>query len=181
MFSNNKIKFFCLLLAFFSANVLYSKDNNIFEGDSINQLSKDGKKTGYWVEYKSKLRCEAYYKNDLLDGLFKSYYQNNVLAAFGFYSKGDRIGKWCYFDEVGRLIFEQSNIMKGKFNIKTADGPIEFNNSSYIKFYYNDGKLKEEGNAYYNDVEEHVQKYGVWKSYDTDGKIISEKPTINKK
>lgn len=181
MFRNNKVICLCLLLVFFKANLLYSNEIGISEGDSINQLSKEGKKEGYWVENKSKLRFESYYKNDLLDGLFKSYYQNNVISSFGFYSKGNKVGKWCYFDEIGRLILEQSNIKKGEYNVKTVDGQIEFKNSSYIKFYYSDGKLREEGNAYYNDIEEHIQKYGAWKSYGMEGKIIKVKLKNNNK
>jgi antitoxin component YwqK of YwqJK toxin-antitoxin module len=174
-----------ILLLFYFISVTcvtaYSNNSNLIyvKGDTTNVISNDGKKQGYWIEYKDNLRFEMYYHNDTLNGVHKTFYQNNVISSFGFYTNGEKTGVWYFFDEKGRLILEQSQIKKVKYSKKTEGELVEYNNSSYIKYYFNNGRLKEEGFAFYNDVEEHVQKYGIWKTYDEDGKKFKTE-TYNK-
>lgn len=141
-----------------------------------NYIDSDGRKQGYWNSCKSGLCSEAYYINDTLNGVFKSYYQNKKLSSFGVYNKGEMIGKWYYFDEKGRLLFEVSKIEKRGYIIKKENQIIKYTTKSYLKFYYLNGVCEKEGFAIYNDdVEMEIEEIGNWKYYDDKGKFINSK------
>ena len=133
-------------------------------GDPINQKDSSNRKQGFWSYTEQRQHYEVYYKNDTLNGSYKAYYQNKVLAGIGTYYKGREIGIWYSFNEIGRLYLEVSKIKytTRKINQKEA----------YVKTYYDNGNCKEEGYAKYDDIEIDYEKIGVWKKYNKNGGIF---------
>lgn len=147
----------------------------VFSQQSINQSDKYGGKTGLWIQNNGLV--EVYYKDDRLDGIYKSYYQlNGKLEVFGQFTYDVKSGEWFYFDESSHLIFKESDI-KNNVQESVVRGDVEMirthKYSSFIQFYYPDGSIKEEGRVFYDeDIEIDFTKTGTWTYYNLDGEVI---------
>lgn len=113
-----------------------------------------GKKNGEWKYYSSKgfIVMIENYKDDELNGDYKSYEDYEKLYAVGQYKNGKQIGEWKYFFENGDL---------------KEIGNRENNNRNGVwKEYYKSEKLMW-FRQYSNGT-----KIGVWKFYDERGNLI---------
>jgi antitoxin component YwqK of YwqJK toxin-antitoxin module len=54
-----------------------------------------------------KLKQQATYKIDRLQGPFTTYYKNGNIQYQGNYIKNKRTGTWSYYDEKGTLYLEE--------------------------------------------------------------------------
>lgn len=142
-----------------------------------NQLDDKGKKVGLWIENNGLI--EAYYKAGLKEGIFKSYNRKNgKLSALGEFTEGKKSGTWYYFDETSHLILQECEIEGNTSYTRMRDDGVEITPkfTSYVKFYYPNGYIKEEGRVLYSeDIEIDYFKTGTWKYYDKQGKLEQTK------
>jgi antitoxin component YwqK of YwqJK toxin-antitoxin module len=90
----------------------------------------------------------------ILDGMYKTYYQNGKIKTIGFYTKGQATDYWEYFYQNG--------------NVKMEGIIHNFFNQGHWIFYYETGIKSMEGNM------DRGKKNGFWRFYTEDGKIKSE-------
>jgi antitoxin component YwqK of YwqJK toxin-antitoxin module len=90
----------------------------------------------------------------ILDGMYKTYYQNGKIKTIGFYTKGQATDYWEYFYQNGNVK------MEGIIN--------NFFNQGHWIFYYENGNKSMEGNM------DKGKKNGYWRFYNEDGKLKSE-------
>jgi antitoxin component YwqK of YwqJK toxin-antitoxin module len=144
---------------------------------NANNVDSLGRKQGLWIERKG--QAEAYYKDDLRNGVFKAYNRKNgKLSGFGEYKEGVKSGIWYYFDNSSYLILIESNIRKNERLTRIRDDAkaIKPINISYAKFYYPSGTIKKEGLVLYDeDIEIDYYKTGQWKYYTENGKLLEVK------
>lgn len=139
--------------------------------NNVNQLNNKGKKIGLWIENNGLI--EAYYKDGLKDGIFKSYNRKNgKLSVLGEFTEGKKSGTWYYFDESSLLILQEAEIQENSTYTRTRDDGVEITPkfTSYVKFYYPNGYIKEEGRILYSeDIEIDYFKIKTWKYYNKQG------------
>ncbi len=168
----NVIVYALLMISFSCYSRNKVKTSTVIE---INLRDNKGLKAGLWIENKG--LTEVYYKNNLRDGVFRSYNKKDrKLSGFGEYTKGLKSGTWYYFDEKSQLFMKEQNISINHKRIKRDDGvEILSQFKSYVILYYPDGIIKEEGNALYDeDIEIDFLKTGLWKYYDSKGAVIKQ-------
>lgn len=116
---------------------------------------KEGKRIGKFTEYydvpANQLKEEANYEKGTLEGEYKAYHRNGVVAEVGQYKDGMKHGIWKSYNDENVLITEEA-FNNGK-------------NTGATKYYSNAGKLTEEY-IYKNDF---LQEY---KAYGKDGAIV---------
>jgi len=160
-----------LVFCLFSISVMGQTNNN------INQKNDKGEKVGLWVENNGLI--EAYYKAGLKDGIYKTYNRKNgKLSALGEFSEGRPSGTWYYFDEASILIFQECEIKYNTNYTTMRDDGVEITPkfTSYVKFYYPNGYIKEEGRVlYFEDIEIDYFKTGTWRYYNKQGKLEQTK------
>ena len=117
---------------------------------------QDQKRTGLWTTYHKggeAIMTQEQYKEDLLDGLKKTFYPNGTLAESCPYVQGKRQGIRAYYGPEGQLIktftYDQDQL----------HGPVEFFDLS--------GALERSGH-YDRD-----RKSGIWKTY-VNGVVTKE-------
>ncbi len=111
----------------------------------------------YYDTEKKQIR-EEYRVNDkdstVLEGLYKTFYQNGKPKTVGFYTNNQATDYWEYFYQNGNLK------MEGLIN--------NFINEGHWIYYYENGHKSHEGNM------EKGKKNGYWRYYYEDGKIKTE-------
>ncbi len=133
--------------------VYYSQKGTIISKGRLVGRKREGK----WLHYhrnSTKIMTEENYKEDLLNGLMTTYYDNGHVAETTEYEKGKKHGK--------QLVYSVKDVLIKEFTY--SNGVLEGSN----KFYSGRGVLIIEGN-YHND-----KKTGVWKYYEGD-KLVREK------
>lgn len=114
-----------------------------------------GKKKGLWIYYNSlgDKKREINYKDGKQEGLYKLYQNDTTLIEKGSYIGGKRDGWIQFFNNDGNLREE----------------------CSYLRGVRNGGyKLYIENYLFYEGTYLNNKKVGVWKEYNSEGKIISE-------
>lgn len=126
----------------------------------FNNLTVDGQnriiRNYYDIE---KLQLKEVYKvldtdTTILDGMYKTYYQNGKIKTIGFYTKGQATDYWEYFYQNGNVK------MEGVIN--------NFFNEGHWIFFYENGIKSMEG------MMEKGKKNGFWRFYNEDGNKKSE-------
>lgn len=154
---------FTLLITIFSFVTFSQTDTNFTD--------KKGLKQGLWIEKHPSIITETYYKDNLKNGVYKSYYTTTgKLYGLGEYKTNKPIGKWLTFDESGHLWNEETNI-----EILINDNKYKY--KSYVKYYDKFGNIEQEGSIKYFDSMLDGDKDGLWK-FNKDGKT-SEKTYLN--
>jgi len=157
-----------------SQTTVISRSGGQINCSDCNLTDKQGRKQGLWIENKG--YTEVYYKNNLKDGIYKSYSRmNGTLYAFGEFKDGIQSGKWYFFNESGHLLYTEENISENtKYSRKQTDGSLykpKF--ISYVKDFYPNGILKGEGPVVYDEsVEIDYYKIGIWKYFDEKGNLV---------
>lgn len=59
------------------------------------------------------LLAECFYRDSLLEGECRIYYDNGTMKSTGRYSRGEATGQWLFFDENGHLIGKENWGEKG--------------------------------------------------------------------
>ncbi len=79
---------------------IYRRGTSIEEGDFY-----DGMRTGLWkIWYEpDKIAAEIHYDQDLMNGKYTIYYENNVIKRTGKYVNGERDGVWYDYYETGEM------------------------------------------------------------------------------
>lgn len=128
------------------------------KGDTISKGQlMDRKREGKWIYYHKgsrKIMLEEFYKNDQLDGIKTSYYNNGQISEITPYQAGKKNGKQQVFSSKGVLLKEFNYVND------ELEGPNLFYNGK--------GELTIEG-QYKAD-----RKIGTWKYYQ-NGKVYKEK------
>lgn len=116
-----------------------------------------------------------YSDSTVLDGLYKTYYQDGKVKTVGFYTKGQATDYWEYFYQNGNLkmeglinnFFNQGHwIFYHETGIKSMEGSMDKGKKNgFWRFYTEEGKIKSEGNIL-ND-----KNSGFWKYYQDDGEL----------
>jgi hypothetical protein len=87
----------------------WNKDQPIVDGVRINQYDMDGKKQGYWEEYRDngKLDSKGSYINDEKDGYWEYYDIFGKLESKGNYNNGYQDGIWEFYYSNGNLMSKE--------------------------------------------------------------------------
>ncbi len=154
-----------------------NSNSNLANCTDCNLKNAQGKKYGLWIEAKG--NTEIYYKNNLRDGLYKMYNRKNgKVLCLGEFKEGNKSGKWFFFNESSHLLFTEENIKENKEYTKTGDDGVKVTPkfTSYVKNYYLNGMIKEEGQVLYDeDIEIDFYKTGIWRYYDNEGNLKETK------
>ena len=94
--------------------------DSVFEG----LIKFYDKKTG-------KIIIEAYYKNDILNGLQKEYYENGNLKVLSNFSDGKMNGYSYHYDNSGNLVYKTF----AYYDIRTGPS-LNYNNGRLVNYYY---------------------------------------------
>ena len=104
-----------LMFAFVATSHAQYKEYKLNEkGDTINAITKDGLKTGKWVEHTNELRGnpgyeeEGMYKKGQKDGFWRRYSLQGDLLAVENYILGGKDGIQQYYNYLGDLEREES-------------------------------------------------------------------------
>jgi antitoxin component YwqK of YwqJK toxin-antitoxin module len=97
------------------------KLKDLFKSDTTNSIMtegefRNGKKEGKWTNYLigGKKREEAFYKNGVLNGPYRSYNDDHTtIALSGNYVNGKREGEWDMYGQQGKVI-EKDSYRNGK-------------------------------------------------------------------
>lgn len=123
-----------------------------------NWLQAQNKTIKSYYDVDRKQIKEEYRVNDkdstILEGLYKTFYQNGKPKTVGFYTNNQATDYWEYFYQNGNLK------MEGLIN--------NFINEGHWIYYYENGQKSHEGHM------EKGKKNGYWRYYFEDGKIKSE-------
>lgn len=160
-----------ILFYIFSLQAVGQIDNK------TNLVDEQGMKIGLWIENKG--NTFVYYKNGLKNGIFTNYNRKNgKIHAFGEFKDDLPTGKWYFFNEAGFLLFTEENIEKNTEFKRQRDDGVEITPkfTSYVKDYYPNGNVKEEGRVLYSeDIEIDYYKTGTWKYYNEEGVLKETK------
>lgn len=98
-----KIKSQLILLIIFCYINAFSQTSSL--NDSINRTDSKGLKQGKWIEYfeSKKIKSEAIYKDNQLNGLRISYYLNGKLETQLHFVDGKKHGTCKFFHENGKI------------------------------------------------------------------------------
>jgi len=109
---------------------------------------------GEWKQYffDGKIKSLKYYKDGLLDSIYREYYYNGKLSIEGKYYLGNKTGEWNYYSKTGKLSTKE----------EFADG--ELTGKKYN--YYENGKVQTEAGYQYGD------RNGLFKRFDEDGLLM---------
>lgn len=132
------------------------RNNNHRAARSFGSMDDQGRRQGAWQTYRhGKLYEQAFYNDDLLQGVVKNWYANNQLRAEIPYDKGAEQGLVQSWHANGQLC-EKINYQKGKM-------------SGHAESWYQNGQQRRD--AYYLDGNLH----GVTKKWDENGHLASVK------
>jgi antitoxin component YwqK of YwqJK toxin-antitoxin module len=81
----------------------YENKKPKMEGSYINK-QRDGKWTAWYKN--GKIWSEGYFKDGMSDGVRTVYYDNGNKYMVGNYSMDQKVGKWQFFDNTGKLVKE---------------------------------------------------------------------------
>lgn len=133
---------------------------------------KEGKSESYYP-IDGKLYEEENYKNDILDGEYKSYYRNGKIHTIGYHTNGVRSGEWKDYSENGKNIgiytYNQNGRLDGKIIYYI---PTDFSQKSYFRkeTEYRDGIL--EGSYIVYDTKDRITEKGFHRNNEKDGQWI---------
>ena len=139
------------------------------EGRGIKGLSQ-----GVWKFYKEgHLYSEVTYKDDVKNGLFKTYYENGKLRSKGINKEEKLDGLFEIYFETGNLAIQASfkdgaeeGIASSYYKNGNERSRINYRQGKKYGFsqeFYEDGLLQKEGNYVLNT------KDGLWKRYNLEG------------
>ena len=163
MFFKNSLIFVSIFLLTFVFSSLNAQDT----------ARQDGYKKFFYPD--GKISSEGLLKDGRPDGFWKAYYQNGSLKSEGYRKNFELDSLWRFYAETGKLTLE-INYRSGKKNgIRTSylDKEIIRENfvndikDGYTRYYYPDGKLKQEI-PFVKGLEQ-----GFGKEYGPDGTIIT--------
>lgn len=143
---------------------------------SIQSFAQNKQLKTYYDAEKKQIK-EIYHVLDkdssILDGLYKTFYQNGKIKTVGFYTKNQASDYWEYRYQNGNIKMEgliNNFLHEGHWlyyyenGVKSHEGTMEKEKKNgYWRFYYEDGTLKSEGSFVDNKPE------GEWKYYYDDG------------
>jgi antitoxin component YwqK of YwqJK toxin-antitoxin module len=81
----------------------YENKQMKMEGNYNNNL-RNGKWTAWYKN--GKIWSEGFFKDGLSEGVRTVYYDNGNKYMVGSYSKDEKVGKWQFFDNTGKLVKE---------------------------------------------------------------------------
>jgi uncharacterized protein len=157
--------------------IFYYPDGN---KEEIGKFTNSGKKTGIWKWFfeDGQLKIEEGYKNDLLDGLHTEYDETGKVVEEGEYLDGQEDGPWF---SVSGDYYEKGTYRDGlksgiwiSMYLETVDNKtdsilsfkgnfIDDNPDGKHTYYWENGKIKDEGNYISG------KKDGDWFKYNSDG------------
>lgn len=158
---------------------------------SFGKLNENGREEGEWttvsknngLEFSDYGKIVANYKNGQLDGEYKLFSKSGQLEKEGYYKEGRQLGEWkeykdgflletvYYTEEFKPKIYREWH-KTGNLAIEKNYDDLDKKIGTY-KEYWDNGKLKEEGN--FKDD----KKDGKWSEYDITGKKLIEKTYID--
>ncbi|MBV6440436.1 MAG: toxin-antitoxin system YwqK family antitoxin [Haliscomenobacteraceae bacterium CHB4] len=173
-----------LFQTFCTENPVETVESRDAEGqlERYQRRKRDYAKEGLYQRFSAdgKLREEAHYVNDTLDGERKYFFPNGTVESIEHYRRGQYHGKYQKFYESGQLYIEQefvdgamqgfslgyypNGVLKEKVTIRDNE-----ENGPFWEYWEN-GNLKAEGN-YAPDEDESLEQ-GELKEYDENGQII---------
>jgi antitoxin component YwqK of YwqJK toxin-antitoxin module len=141
-----------------------------------NKLNDRGLRDGLWIEEKQYGTVEAYYSDGKLNGFYRSYSRANKmrLSALGYYENGKMAGDWYFIDDKNHLFMVCKALINNKVAIRLYSKKTIPKSSGYLRLFYENGKLKEEGKAIFDDVEIDFYRVDLWKYYDKNGTLVKQ-------
>lgn len=181
MFGKTTLIILILGLFAFAAN---GQVYEIYEGDTINKVTKTMKKIGFWKYFydktKTQIKSEGLFTDNNKEGIWISYYEDGTRKSEITYRKNRPIGPARFYYENGYIKEE------GEWLIKHWIGSYKYchenGNPSYEFFYDAEGNRTGEQYYYYETGElmitgkwEAGKKTGILTEFHTDGSVKNEK------
>ena len=153
-----------------------------------NKYDSIGNKTGLWAELHTNDLFISFYKDGNLNGISRSYHKCGnvfILTSVGSYVNDKKVGQWQYYsEEDGHLMFIVDSISKidGRFIVgKRSNGYKHPGYQSYIIDYQKNGNKRCEGWClFWDDPIVEYEEIGLWKYYDANGHLTSQKMFLPK-
>jgi antitoxin component YwqK of YwqJK toxin-antitoxin module len=180
MLKMKKLFLIFALIGLISGN-LFSQDDS-----DINLTDEAGRKQGSWIEKDPTYTAKGTYTNDLKDGIWTSYFnENEMLYKVENFKSGIKQGISLEFSKRANLVSEQyfvNDLPDGVSRTYTQSGlPLTVKNYKsgnldgiQITYYENTFNKKSEEASYKNGV-----KDGISKWYDMEGHVIAEYIYVN--
>jgi len=175
------LKYFLILSLFINSFLGFSQSSEVFQGETVNVMDAENKKTGVWVVLNAdgkleekgsytenkkegiwkgfypsgKIKHEITYLNNRPDGPAKFYYEDGKISEQGLWKINKWVGEYKYYHENGSLAYDWSYNESGR---RTGEQ----------RYYYDDGSLMIKGD--WTDG----KKKGVLTEFYQDGSIKSE-------
>ncbi len=148
---------------------------------AVNHTDDSGLKQGLWIVYKDNQMVEkGNYLNDLKEGVWTSYFEDEVIKSEITYLAGEAKGLAKFYYKSGKLREEgnwQIDHWEGSYKYYLESGQL-----SYDWFYNNKGKREGEqiyyhanGKKMYEGLWKDGKTEGTLKVYDEGGYLIQEK------
>ncbi len=156
--------------------LIYYHNGYITDREEINRRDKYGNKQGTWKEFyqDGKVKQEEVYKDNILDGLYKTFNENGNLTLVLNYRNGKldealtqeemNVEIRNEYDNQNRLI--ASGAFKNNVPVGIHRTYDQAGNVNGSKIYDDSGKIVSEG-----IIDEEGNREGNWKDYYHDGKI----------
>jgi antitoxin component YwqK of YwqJK toxin-antitoxin module len=155
----------------------------------IHEKHDNGNVKFYGTSYDSLYHgyCKTFFLNEMIatqgnyylgskEGWWEYYYENGQLKECGHYALDLLTGTWRYYDYYGNMTHEK-NFLDGKLhgwcksfvdNVLIEECEYQLGKKQGYCHFYENGILILKGN-YFNDI-----KVGVWKTFNSNGKIVHE-------
>ncbi len=185
------ILFFVLL-----SNVVFAQSFEIYKGDTVNMVDKEGKRQGKWIffndEYKNGISVIGFYKdgkkdgvwttfypngniksiitynNNKQDGIVKIYYEDGTLNEEGYWKVNKWIGEYKYYYPNGKLKYHWFFDTNGK---RTGKQVYYYENGKkYLEGDWQDGKENGVLKEYYANG--NLKKVSNWASGKINGEVV---------
>ena len=150
---------------------------------TTNTLNSNGKKDGIWIDALKESKVITCYKNGIENGPKYQINKDGSLYYFGQYKNGKLDGIWYFFD-VTQNCYSTIEIINAQTKIELTQKDINKRVLCEVEAYeinYSTSMiLQSQGKiVFHNDINSYIVdgalKFGTWKYYDNNGKLIKEK------
>ncbi|GAT64295.1 hypothetical protein [Paludibacter jiangxiensis] len=151
--------------------------------NTTNTINSHGKKDGIWIDPLKDSKVITFYKCGVENGPKYQINKDGSLYYFGQYKNGKLDGIW-YFFNVKQNCYSTIEIINAQAKIEIVQKDINKKvfyevEAEEVNYYSTMALLSKGKIVIHNDINSYIVdgalKYGIWRYYDNNGKIIKEK------